>query len=282
MKIGVALPQAGAWATKDAIVEVAVVAEREGFSSLWVCERLLMPTATKSRYYGRADGRVPPIEARILDPLAALTLASTVTVRVKLGTSVLCMLWRPPVILAKQLATLDVFSRGRVHAGLGLGWLDEEFVATGVERSDLGQRAEEYLDCLDLLCAARSPVVYQGRFYTLPPCTTGPKPIQHRLERSLGGFSEAAIRRAALRSNALNIGQVSLDKATAIVKRYRAHGGSYAIARLTNRVNVRDALLRYRDSGIDEVFIDENFNPAGPATKTLFKSMESLLDCQGA
>ena len=140
MKIGLTLPQAGEQATKDNIVDTAKKAEKEGFDSLWVLERLLYPTKPQNPYLGTPDGSLPIQYQRFLEPLETLSFVSANTERIALGTSVIDILFHTPVILAKRLATLDVFSGGRVLAGFGIGWSKDEFQASNIPFHNKGKR----------------------------------------------------------------------------------------------------------------------------------------------
>lgn len=167
MDIGFALPVSGAWATRDAVVDVARTAERLGYSSLWTFSRLLVPTTAS----------LPPVYSSVLDPVVTLAAAAAVTERVRLGTAIVNMPFQPPAVLAKQAVTLDVLSGGRLDLGLGLGWVPEEFEAVGVPFERRGARAEEYLACLRALWSA-DPVEFEGEFYRVPPSSALPKPVQ--------------------------------------------------------------------------------------------------------
>ncbi|MGH9953642.1 MAG: LLM class flavin-dependent oxidoreductase [Nitrososphaeraceae archaeon] len=130
MKTGLTLPQAGKQATKENIA--VKKAEREGFDSLWVFERLLYPMKPKNQYLGTPDGSLP---IQYQSPRAlrnSLSFVSTNTERITLGTSVIDILFHAPVILTKRLATLDILSGGRVIAGFGIGWSKDEFQASNI------------------------------------------------------------------------------------------------------------------------------------------------------
>jgi hypothetical protein len=129
MKLGFSLPMAGAWATPDNQVLVAQRAEALGYHSLWVFQRLLYAVKPQNDYPPLPGQPWPKAFERVMDPLVSLAFVAGVTRRIRLGTSVLIMPYYTPVMLAKQLATLDVVSRGRLDVGLGLGWSMDEFDA---------------------------------------------------------------------------------------------------------------------------------------------------------
>src|SRR5690348_5693220 len=122
MRYGIGLPQVGHLADPDAVRAVAIAAEAAGLSSLWAMDRLLAPLDPRTPYPATPDGVLPIEQHTVLDPLGLLTLAASVTTRVRLGTSVLVAPWYAPALLARSLTTLDLISRGRLTVGLGLGW----------------------------------------------------------------------------------------------------------------------------------------------------------------
>src|SRR3982074_2557472 len=131
MKLGFALPTAGDWATPENQIRVARQAEALGYHSLWVFQRLLYALEPKNEY-PPAPGKVwPKPFERVFDPIVTLAYVAAATQRIRLGTSVLIMPFYQPVVLAKQLATLDVLSGGRLDLGLGVGWSQAEVGGTG-------------------------------------------------------------------------------------------------------------------------------------------------------
>src|SRR3954451_21630340 len=131
MLIGAKLPASGP--LHAGVAEHAVALERAGFDSLWVSDHIVMPAEIGSRYPFAADGRATwPTDTPYLDALIALALAAAVTERVRLGTVLLVLPLRNPVELAKQAATIDAASGGRLELGVGAGWLAEEFAALNV------------------------------------------------------------------------------------------------------------------------------------------------------
>ena len=192
--IGVSLPSLGPLATTDALTAVASRAERLGFGSLWVSEHLALPMDYASRYPYSGSGRATfTPQAVWLDPFLALAVAATATSRVRLGTSVLILPLRPPLLVAKAAATLDQLSGGRLVLGVGSGWLREEFEILGVPFAERGRRTTEAIATMRA-CWGDDPVRVDGR----PPFAMSPKPVQGaRLPIVCGGHSEAALRRVA-------------------------------------------------------------------------------------
>lgn len=119
MELGIALPQFGRFASREAIGRVAEEAERLGYAALWVQERVLRPTTPRTPYGGVPGLAWPEPYALVYDPIETLSYVAAKTARIRLGTSVIDALYHPPVVMARRLATLDQLSAGRVIAGLG-------------------------------------------------------------------------------------------------------------------------------------------------------------------
>lgn len=186
MLVGFGLPVAGAWATPEQVGHFAERAERLGYHSLWGFQRLLVG----------ADQELDPVYRSVLDPMLALTYAAARTVTIRLGVAVLNLPFASPVQVAKQAATLDVLSGGRLDLGLGTGWSPAEFTATGASQRDRGARAEEYVAVLHALWAD-GIAEFHGRFYTVPPSRMAPRPVQRPGPPVLlGGSARPALERA--------------------------------------------------------------------------------------
>src|SRR5436190_24121319 len=186
MKIGFGAPVSGAWATAENLAAFAVRAEQAGYHSLWAFQRLLVP----------AGSAMEPVYHSVLDPMVALGFAAARTSRIRLGVAVVNFPFVPPAVLAKQAATVDVLSGGRLDLGLGSGWSPAEFTASGVTPARRGARAEEYLKVLDTVW--RDEVSrFEGEFYTVPSSRIAPKPVQRPGPPVLlGGSAGSALRRA--------------------------------------------------------------------------------------
>jgi probable F420-dependent oxidoreductase len=182
MRFGIHLPQYGRAASPDAIARAARQAEELGFTDVWVSDHLAVPEGAP----------YPP--AFLYEPVVALTWAAAATTRVRLGTSVLVLPYRHPLHLAKELATLDVLSGGRLLLGAAAGWLEGEFAALGVPFRERGARTDE---CLAVLraCWGSDPVTFTGRYYQFETMKVLPKPVR-TVPIWIGGASDAALRRA--------------------------------------------------------------------------------------
>jgi probable F420-dependent oxidoreductase len=165
---------------------VAEEAEGLGYASLWTLQRLLVGT----------DQDLHPVYHSVLDPITALAFAAARTSRIRLGIGVINLPFVPPAYLAKQAATLDVLSNGRLDLGLGVGWSAAEFTASGASTARRGPRTVEYVQVLHTLWADEVSG-FDGEFYTVPPSRMLPKPVQRPGPPViLGGGVPAALERA--------------------------------------------------------------------------------------
>lgn len=149
IKIGFSLPHMGILATAENISHVARFAEREGFDSLWVIDRILWPSEPQTPYPPYPDGSWPEIYQNVIDPISTLTFVAGITSRIKLATGIIDMLYQNPLILANRLAALDNLSKGRLLLGLGVSHSKDEFDAAGVQFEKRGERADEFLQVLN-------------------------------------------------------------------------------------------------------------------------------------
>jgi probable F420-dependent oxidoreductase len=198
MQLGLRLPQTGMnQAKKENIIHLAEEADIADFHSLWVLERLIWPINPQNPYPGSKDGKFPQDWQYILDPIETLTFVASKTKRIKLGTSVVDMLFHNPLILSKRLATLDILSDGRAIAGLGIGWARDEYQASGIPFRNRGDRADEYLHLLKKIWT-NNIVEFEGQYYSVPSSKIGPKPLQiPHIPIYLGGYSEKTFARIA-------------------------------------------------------------------------------------
>lgn len=195
MKFG-AVVNGGVYATPEAVIEVATVAEGLGFESLWTTEHVLVPLSYETVYPYDASGKMPgDTFADSPDPLVWLSFAAAHTRTIKLGTSVLVLPQRNPFILAKQVATLDKLSGGRVMLGIGIGWLEEEFQALGVPFRSRGSRTDDYIKVMRSLWQGEA-TSYKSQFVDVTDVVSLPRPVNGAVPIIVGGHSEAAARRA--------------------------------------------------------------------------------------
>ncbi|MER7534374.1 TIGR03619 family F420-dependent LLM class oxidoreductase [Streptomyces sp. NPDC097704] len=201
MDIGIALPQYGTHARADRIAAFARDAEEAGFDSLWVGDRALTPVDPGDLYPGHTPENPYPHQYKtFLDPLTVLTVAATATGRARLGTSTLNGPWYPPVLLARSLTSLDQVSGGRLDAGLGIGWLRDEYTAVGADFRRRGALLDELLDVLHGIWTEER-FGHEGPHWTIPASYVGLRPVQPGGPPVyLGGFSPAALRRVGRRA----------------------------------------------------------------------------------
>ena len=196
---GCSLPTRGQLATPEAVRSLAQRAEDLGFDSVWVSDHIILPRQVRSFYPYAADG-VPAFvpDEPYFEALSALNFLAGCTQRVRLGTHVLIVPYRNPVLTAKTLATLDVLSGGRLILGVGVGWMEEEFKALGLDTyAARGAVTDEYLQLYKELWTKDEPV-FQGRHYQLSGSGFQPKPVQKPHPPIwIGGHTGPAIRRAA-------------------------------------------------------------------------------------
>jgi len=197
MKIGVALPTVGLDHSADLLLPVAEAAERLGFDSVWATDHALMSYERESQYpYGHSGTEIalnPGIGW--LEPLSALSFVAARTERVGLGTSVLVLPYRNPVLVASQAATLHLLSGDRLILGVGAGWMREEFKALGLDPAERGARTDEYLAVLGTLWRD-DPASFEGRFVSFEDVVLGLPPRDSAPPLWVGGNTRAALRRA--------------------------------------------------------------------------------------
>jgi probable F420-dependent oxidoreductase len=198
VKFDLWMPTASPMTTNGLLDVVAEGAEERGIGTIWVGEHVVLFTEYQSRYPYADDGRIPaPPGSGLLDPMVTLTYLAARTETVRLGTAMLLLPQRNPVYVAKEVATLDWLSGGRVDLGIGVGWLKEEFDALNTPWAQRGKRTDEYLEVLHTLWTD-DVSSFTGETYQLPPCEMFPKPLQDpQPPIHIGGETSAALRRAA-------------------------------------------------------------------------------------
>ncbi len=196
---GCSLPTRGPMSTPGTLRSLAQRAEDLGFDSVWVSDHIILPRQVESFYPYAADGVATfKPDDPYLEPLAALNFLAGCTQKVRLGTHVLILPYRNPVLTAKILATLDVLSEGRVILGAGVGWMEEEFQALGLNTyHERGAVTDEYIELYKELWTKDEPE-FNGKYYQLSGSGFQPKPVQKPHPPIwIGGHTGPAIRRAA-------------------------------------------------------------------------------------
>jgi probable F420-dependent oxidoreductase len=198
MEIGLFAPTANPFASPDWLHALGSEAEARGYSSIWVPEHVVLFEEYSSSYPYAADGKIPaPPGSGMLEPFTTLSFLAACTKTVRLATGICLLAQRNPVYSAKEVATLDWLSAGRVDFGIGVGWLQEEYDVVNVPFARRGKSTDEYLQVLKELWTT-DPSSFHGDFYDMPSCNMHPKPVQHPHPPLIfGGESDAALRRVA-------------------------------------------------------------------------------------
>src|SRR5262245_21136102 len=195
MKFGLPLPHFRRVASPDAIRQVALRAEQLGFDGIWVSDHIVIPGTVTDRF-ARRFGDSTGIGSLIYEPLTVLAFAAACTSRIRLGTTVLILPYRNPLVTAKALSTLDVLSGGRVIAGMAVGWMEDEFKALGVPFKERGALSDEYIAAIKALWTQDQPAL-DGQFVRFDNIDFEPKPVQKpHIPIWIGGNSKRAMRRA--------------------------------------------------------------------------------------
>ncbi len=176
----------------------AQTAEELGFESMLVGDHVVLPTGGTTQYpYTPTGGFSRPVDEPFLETMTLLGYLAAWTTRIKLGTTVLILPYRNPVVQAKMFASLDVLTEGRIICGVGVGWLEKEFETLGLDYKDRGPMTDEFLEIFKVLWTESDPV-YQGKWYQFDGIQFYPKPVQQpHIPIWVGGHTRAALRRTA-------------------------------------------------------------------------------------
>jgi probable F420-dependent oxidoreductase len=189
----------GSLAKPDVVVDLAQHAESAGFDSIWLADHVAFPVTIESKYPYSPTGAFPVDPSLpLLEPIAAMGVLIGETERVRIGTAVLVMPYRNPVVLGRMLATYDVFSGGRIVLGAGVGWLEEEFEALDArDFADRGPVTDECIEIVKRICAG-GEVAYDGEHYRFAPLYSVPASVQRpHVPIVIGGTSRRALARTA-------------------------------------------------------------------------------------
>jgi probable F420-dependent oxidoreductase len=270
MEFGLTIPHTGRNAGPEWVRDYATVAEDAGWDSLWGVDHLVMPHRTDSDYtLGRkpakiADDAVSGLLSPNYEMMTTLTWVAGFTERIKLGTAVAVLPIRNAVQNARILATLDVYSGGRVLYGVGVGWLREEAEAMGMPWDRRGARSEEHIALLRTLwCAEGDLVEFHGEFHDLPPMDPEPRPVQRPIPILVGGHSDIALDRAGRIGDGWIAAQMSPERVAehwpkvqaAAERAGRDPGALLLFTSVSGRSDLPlgDLLAQYRELGVDHV-----------------------------
>jgi len=272
MIIGAKVPNSGVYPSELGIGTMAKLLEDAGFESLWVSDHIVMPHQTSSRYPFSEDGRPNwPMTEPYYDAIVALSVMAAATQKAKLGTAVMVIPLRNPVMLAKQVASIDVISGGRMVFGVGSGWLEEEFKALYADFKNRGKVLKEWINILRL-CWQGTVEEFRGEFYAIQQgiyCL--PTPV-HPIDILIGGHSMSAYRHVVRHGNgwlahqsARNLDTDALESGVEAIKRLALEAGKdpgqyrMVLRIIESATRVDDVRLKLKDikkAGIEEIIVD--------------------------
>jgi len=264
MKIGIFAMGTNRMAGGALLRSLAANAERLGVATLWVPEHVVLLDQYASKYPYSQDGQLPaPTDAPILDPFLALMCMASATSKIRLATGICLVPEHNPLVLAKVTATLDYLSGGRFALGVGIGWLEEEFVAMGIPWEHRAKRTREYIEAMRKLWG-EDPSSYSGEYVNFKNVRSNPKPVQGgKLPVIFGGESAPALRRVAEYGNGWCGFNLTPDEAAGKIRKIeellKANGRKRSDIEIAvspySKPITRDDLKRYRDAGADEVVL---------------------------
>ena len=267
MKVGLAFASSAA-IDGAATLEICRRAEAVGFESLWGGEHVIIPDEIYSKYPYTDDGKIPAEpDTPIPDPLIWLAFAAAAAPTLRLGTCILIVPQRNPLVLAKELATLDQLSGGRVELGLGVGWLKEEFEALGVPWERRGARNDEYIEAMRALWQGPH-AEFHGDFVDFPPVTCSPRPVNGSIPIVVGGDTERAIARAGKIADGYFPGEGNIDRLKELITRVKHSAesndrdpNSVKISAIfgTQMMNPEAGVEEMRNAGVDRIMVPAFF-----------------------
>jgi len=260
MKLAVSFANSGKFSGPELFAELARDCEAYGFESIWTVEHVVIPQPHMP-YPGSKDGRMPGgDEVPIPDPLIPLAYAAAITTKLKLSTGVIILPQRHPLYLAKQLATLDLLSNGRLMVGIGSGWMKEEFDSLQIPFNLRGARTDESIQAMRALWS-ESPASFHGKHFHFHEVKSYPKPLQKKgIPIHVGGHSLAAARRAGRFGDGFFPTLTSPEKLNqlfAITREEAKHAGRSpdAIEFSAMAATKPDSVKALRDIGVTRVIV---------------------------
>jgi probable F420-dependent oxidoreductase len=279
VKFGIIFANVGPAVGPDYAAELGHIVEESGFDSVWTVEHVVVPEAYESAYPYSPTGRMPgPEESPIPDPLIWLAFMAAHTSRLKLATGVLILPQRNPVVLAKEVATLDVLSKGRALLGVGVGWLEEEFDAIGVPFADRGARTDDHVHALRALWE-QDAATYHGEFVDFEKAKMYPKPVSGTVPIVIGGHTKPAARRAGRLGDGFFPARTSPEELAGLLEEMQrsakdAGRDPEAIEVTAGGVMDLDGVKRFGDLGVDRVVLP----PLGFDAETLKQQLGLFAD----
>jgi len=271
MEIGIRIPHTGKQASPQFVRDWVTAADQGGFDIVWGVDHVVMPQHTDSEYIlprtpaKIADDAVSQLLAPNYEMMTTLAFVAGITERVKLGTAIAVLTIRNAVLNARQLATVDQYSGGRMVYGIGVGWLKEEAEIMNMPWDRRGARADEHIELLRAIWTEPSDhVEFHGEFWDIPPMDPEPRPVQKPIPILIGGHTEPAMRRAARLGDGWIAAHMSHDRLadhlTQLGEVCEREGRD--VEELSIYVSAArgmtdpDDLLRYAEVGADTVTVD--------------------------
>ena len=258
MNVGVSVPLPAYLVDVGAMARAA---ERLGFESFWCAEHPFMPVRTTSRFPGSADGVIPEAYSHFVDPFVALARASGTTERIRLGTGIVLVPERHPLLLAKEVATLDRFSGGRFLFGIGAGWLREETEIMGGDFDHRWTQTRESVLAMKALWT-KPEAEFQGRYYRFPLVRSYPKPAQQpHPPVLLGGSAKTVLQRVVAWGDGWLPNRATpeqIRESRAMLDRLAEDAGrdpSALTISLYGQPPDRDLIRRFHDAGATRVIV---------------------------
>lgn len=269
MRFGVHLIASGKMIEGEKIARVARRAEELGYDSLWVSDHIIFPTELRSAYPYSPDGKLPLDPTNpLLEPFTVLSYAAAVTKTIKLGTSVVIVPYRDPIVTAKIVSSLDVLSGGRFIFGVGVGWLEEEFRVLRQNLSDRSAQTREALLAMKA-CWTQEDPEFHGKFFDFSGIKFSPKPRQKPHPPIwFGGNSMPALKRAVTQGDGWHAVWETPEEVAAKAKTLRdlceKAGKNFADFPITINVNNRvpytkENIKQYEAAGVSMMFIPRVF-----------------------
>lgn len=261
MKFGYFGLNVGTFDHPDAIGRLVVAAEQAGFESIWTGEHVVL-----------VDPQVPPSpvppQSTFVDTIASLAFAAAKTTRIKLGTGIVLIAQRQPIVLAKELAGIDVLSQGRLLVGVGVGYVKGEFDALGIPYAERGARTSEHIEVLRTLWTSEQPA-FDGRFTRFSGIQSRPLPVQKpHPPIHVGGMSPSALRRAVAQGNGWYGFFLDVDNAKKLIEGLRETAKRVERPASLGRLEISvtppgpvdaDTAKRYEDLGVDRLVLMRGF-----------------------
>jgi probable F420-dependent oxidoreductase len=287
MKFGLMLPTVGGldFAT---VAKLARAAEDAGLESVWVPHHDVIPGSRASVYpyqQSKTERAFTP-GVQWLDPLVALGAIAAVTDRIRLGTAVVILPQRNPIVWATEVASLDQISGGRVELGIGVGWMAEEFRALGANFADRGAATDEYVEAMRLLWRSSEPCTYHGKHLSFDDIVNTCRPVGGSVPIWVGGHTNPALRRAARLAEGWHGFEASVDDVRGYREKLEKHcadaGRDIATLRMAVHRNIsppfeatnylperpvieaadaKKTLEEYAELGIDLMVLDLHYMP---------------------